>query len=366
MSEDVFPELVPTLRRRTVRWFSILLGTAFLLALTLSLVGAVYQMMSARRDREAFPPPGQLVDVGGYRLHAQVSGEGAPTVILEAGLGSSTVDWSLAAPAIAEETRVFRYDRAGLGWSDSPSSPSTPETMIRDLENLLDAMEIGGPYVLVGHSMGGYLARLFQARHPESVRGMVLVDAAHERLFESLPVESRRRMDRKRRIARALGVASHLGATRIGLRFFGDRFIESDSALGSHEAAARRSFFATSKFMRAAANEFRILGEMARQVDAARGDAWTIPLAVVTPGAHDGFPDWPGQQRDLAALSTDSVYVLAEGSGHYVQIDRPDLVVEAVLNIVEKIREADANRASAPRVLRVNRIWGEARGQGAP
>ncbi|MDP7640388.1 MAG: alpha/beta hydrolase, partial [Candidatus Hydrogenedentes bacterium] len=264
-----------------------------------------------------------------------------------------------------------QYDRAGLGWSDPAPSPSTPDSMIRDLKTLLDALQIDGPYVFVGHSMGGYLARLFQAWHPEIVQGMVLVDAAHERLTESLPAESRRRMDRKRLMARALAAVSHVGATRIGLHFFGDRFLAPNSALAVRELAVQRSSYTTPKFMSAAANEFRVIDELARQAGATRGEAWTIPIAVVTPGVHPDLPKWPEYQRDLATLSTDSEYLLAEGSGHNVHLDQPGRVIEATINIVKKIREIDAfseaNRvvppteaSKAPSVIRVKRIWGKA------
>ncbi len=377
MSEDIFPELVPTLRRRTVRWFSILAGIALLAALTIGMVGAVYQLMSVRRDRNAYPPPGRLVDVGGYRLHAQVSGEGTPTVILEAGLASTSVDWSRVADALAEETRVFRYDRAGLGWSDAATTPTTPDTMIRDIDAVLDALGIEGPYVFVGHSMGGHLARLFQARHPEQVHGMVLVDAAHEHLSEALPLESQQRRNRMKHMARVLGVVSHLGMARVGLRIFGERLDLPISSLDARDQAVQKSFYATPKFMIATANELDILNEMGRQVDATRGEAWAFPLAIVTPGLRETVPDWSEYQRDLATLSTDSAYLVAEESGHYVQLDRPDLVVEAVTNIVKKIREANAfsnaNRA-APQVdssnrppgIRVKRIWGIAQKQDTP
>jgi pimeloyl-ACP methyl ester carboxylesterase len=369
MSEDIFPELVPTLRRRTVRWFSILAGIALLAALTIGMVGAVYQLMSVCHDRNAYPPPGRLVDVGGYRLHAQVSGEGTPTVILEAGLASTSVDWSLVADALAEETRVFRYDRAGLGWSDAARTPTTPDTMIRDVDAVLDALGIEGPYVFVGHSMGGHLARLFQARHPEQVHGMVLVDAAHEHLSEALPLDSQRRRNRMKHMARVLGVASHLGLARVGLRIFGERLDLPISALDARDQNIQKSFYATPKFMIATANELDILNEMGRQVGATRGEVWAFPLAVVTPGLRETVPEWSEYQSDLATLSTDSAYLVAEGSGHYVQLDRPDLVVKAVTNIVRKIREANAfsnaNRAAPqvdssnrPRTIRVKRIWG--------
>jgi pimeloyl-ACP methyl ester carboxylesterase len=329
MSEDIFPELVPTLRRQTVRWFSILAGIALLAASTIGMVGAVYQLMSVRRDRNAYPPPGRLVDVGGYRLHAQVSGKGTPTVILEAGLASTSVDWS----------------------------------------RVLDALGIEGPYVFVGHSMGGHLARLFQAHHPEQVHGMVLVDAAHEHLSEALPLDSQRRRNRMKHMARALGVASHLGMARVGLRIFGERLDLPIFALDARDQEVQKSFYATPKFMIATANELDILNEMGRQVDATRGEAWTFPLAVVTPDLRETVPDWSEYQRDLATLSTDSAYLVAEGSGHYVQLDRPDLVVKAVTNIVKKIREANAfsnaNRAAPqvdssnrPRAIHVKQIWG--------
>jgi pimeloyl-ACP methyl ester carboxylesterase len=376
MSEDIFPELVPTLRKRTVRWFSILAGIALLAALTIGMVGAVYQLMSVRRDRDAYPPPGRLVDVGGYRLHAQVSGEGTPTVILEAGLASNSVDWSLVAGALAQETRVFRYDRAGLGWSDAATTPTTPDTMIRDVDAVLDALGIEGPYVFVGHSMGGHLARLFQARHPEQVHGMVLVDAAHEHLSEALPLESQRRRNRMKHTARVLGVASHLGVARVGLRIFGERLDLPISSLDARNQDLQKSFYATPKFMIAAAKELDILDEMGRQVGATRGDVWAFPLAVVTPGQRETVPDWSEHQRDLATLSSDSAYLVAEGSGHYVQLDQPDLVVEAVTKIVKKIREANAfsnanrpapqvNSSNRPRPIRVKRIWGVAPGHDA-
>jgi pimeloyl-ACP methyl ester carboxylesterase len=140
-------------------------------------------------------PPGQLVDLGGRKLHIHCTGSGPPTVILEAGASSFSIDWSLVQPDIARTSRVCSYDRARLGWSD-PGPAETAVNFVQDLHRLLAAANEKGPYVLVGASMGGIYVRLFQMQHPEEVVGMVLVDPTHEFRYTQL---MRERLFRLRR-----------------------------------------------------------------------------------------------------------------------------------------------------------------------
>src|SRR5215207_2765747 len=166
--------------RRIVRGIGRGLATLFMLIAILALAGISYEAIAARGDARRYPPPGQLVDVGGYRLHIQCVGTGSRTVVLDAGLGGSSLDWNLVQPALGRTTRVCAYDRAGMGWSDPGPQPRTPRQIADELHTLLTNAGIAGPYVLVGHSLGGKNVRLFALAYPEQVAGMVLVDARSE------------------------------------------------------------------------------------------------------------------------------------------------------------------------------------------
>ena len=126
------------------------------------------------------PPPGQLIDLGGWRLHLNCLGKASasqPTAILEAGAGDFSVDWSLVQPGVARFARVCSYDRAGSGWSDLGPRPRTMHQLVWELHTLLDNAGVKPPFVLVGHSYGGWLVRLYGFTYPAEVAGMVLVEA---------------------------------------------------------------------------------------------------------------------------------------------------------------------------------------------
>jgi pimeloyl-ACP methyl ester carboxylesterase len=153
------------------------LGVGSVLLLLLILLSAyVFQAYTTARSERLYPPPGQLVDIGGYRLHFQSSGSGFPVVVLESGLGGGGMDWSLIQPEVAKFTRVISYDRAGLWWSDGSPEDPTSRNIAGELHALLEKAEIPGPYVLVDASFGGYNVRLFAHEYPAKVAGLVLVD----------------------------------------------------------------------------------------------------------------------------------------------------------------------------------------------
>jgi alpha/beta hydrolase fold len=161
------------LRSRTRRW----LLYPVLAALTLASVGAGYETVGESVDATAYPMPGQLIDVGGRRLHLSCTGSGSPTVILEPGLGEASSAMAWIAPAVARDSRVCVYDRAGRGWSDAADGPLDSAQTAADLHTLLDRAHIPGPYVLAGHSFGGLYILTFAATYPDEVAGMVLLDS---------------------------------------------------------------------------------------------------------------------------------------------------------------------------------------------
>ena len=162
--------------RWTVRIF-VVLGALLIVA---ALSGATYQWLATRRDLAATPPPGHLVDIGGYRLHLWCTGDGAPAVILDTGLGGSSAGWGFVQPDVARFTRVCSYDRAGMGYSDPGPSPRTARRIANELAELLGRSGIAGPVVLVGASIAGFDVRVFASDYPDRAAGLVLVDASHE------------------------------------------------------------------------------------------------------------------------------------------------------------------------------------------
>src|SRR5438309_5962518 len=160
-----------TIRQRLLR----LLGIVSLSLVGLLLLGLSYQAIASAVDTSHYPAPGKLVDIGGYRLHINCTGTGSPTVILDAGLGGTSLDWSKVQPAVAGFTRVCSYDRAGYGWSDTGPGPRTSQQIVKELHLLLVHAQISGPYLLVGHSLGGLNMRLYAYRYPGEVAGMDLL-----------------------------------------------------------------------------------------------------------------------------------------------------------------------------------------------
>ena len=162
-----------TIRRRLLRF----LGIFSLSLVGLLLLGLLSQALASAVDASHYLAPGKLVDIGGYRLHINCTGTGSPTVILDAGLGGTSLDWSKVQPAVAHFTRVCSYDRAGYGWSDTGPGPRTSQQIVKELHLLLVHAQVSGPYILVGHSLGGLNMRQYAYRYPGEVAEMVLLNA---------------------------------------------------------------------------------------------------------------------------------------------------------------------------------------------
>ena len=309
--------------------FVVVLG-AFLVVAALS--GATYQWLATRGELAATPPPGHLIDIGGYRLHLWCTGDGAPTVILDTGLGGSTPGWGFVQPEVARFTRVCSYDRAGMGYSDPGPSPRTARRIASELAELLTRSGIAGPVVLVGASIAGFDVRVFVSDHPERAAGLVLVDASHEDDVHEVP-----------RMARFVPLLSTIGV----LRLFGPSFGQNIESL----APSVRQFAQATRFRaagyQAAADEIIHIRESAEEVRSSRRKL-TIPVLVVT-GGRGADENWRQLQRDLASLSERGCLIVAEQSGHVVPIDQPDVIVDAIRIVVETARGHDVPLCATPR-----------------
>ena len=303
------------------RWtIRVLVGLCGLIAVA-ALSGATYQWLATRKDMAAAPPPGRLVDIGGYRLHLWCTGSGAPAVILDTGLGGSSADWGFVQPDVARFTRVCSYDRAGMGYSDPGPSPRTARRIASELAELLTRGGVTGPVVLVGASIAGLDVRVFASDHPDRAAGLVLVDASHEDQGHEVP-----------QIARFVPLLSTTGV----LRLFGVSLGQSIESL----APSVRQFAQATSFRaagyQAAADEIIHVRESAEEVRSSRRKL-TIPVLVVT-GGRGADENWRQLQRDQAALSERGCLIVAEQSGHVVAVDQPGIVVDAIRTVVETAR----------------------------
>jgi pimeloyl-ACP methyl ester carboxylesterase len=297
-----------------------LLGLAGLIVVA-ALTGATYQWLATRRDLARHPPPGRLVDVGGHRLHIWCAGSGAPAVILESGLGGTSFGWGSVQPEIAQFTRVCSYDRAGLGYSDPGPNPRTTRRMANELSVLLDRAGMGEPVVLVGASTGGLIVRLFASERADRAAGLVLVDASHEAQEMEMPG-----------IAPFVPLLSSIGAFRLLGVSFG---LPADVLEPSVRDFARATAFRASAYQ-ATANEGVSLPESAAEVRASRRTL-TIPVVVVTAG-RDADPAWRDLQRDQVGLSQQACQIIAEQSSHAIALDEPEVVVDAIRALVDRVR----------------------------
>jgi pimeloyl-ACP methyl ester carboxylesterase len=301
----------------------------------LAVAGAGYEAIAARGDAQRYPAPGQLVDVGGYRLHIQCVGTGSPTVVLDAGLGGASLDWSLVQPALGAITRVCAYDRAGMGWSDPGPAPRTPGQLARELHTLLTNAGIPGPYVLVGHSLAGKNVRMFTLQHPDEVAGLVLVDTRSEYVDAHI---STAEADNFPQELQAQG-AQYTVARRLGIaRLFGANLIGIPSSLPDTTRTAMALLTSQPQAIAATTAEGteRATDDGALEAAPLLGDRPLMVLAAEDSMTH--LPFWPEAQQRMAALSTAGRLIIAQGSRHAIHWDQPALVIDAVQQMVAQVR----------------------------
>jgi pimeloyl-ACP methyl ester carboxylesterase len=330
------PPKVPTpSRKRTLlRWLRYLLTGLLTLLFALICAGAIYEAIASHRDLRQFHPPGRLVDIGGYRLHLYCLGEGSPTVLLEAGGGNPWLSWYKVQPQVASFTRVCSYDRAGLGWSDPSPKPRTAKVISQELHTLLRNAGIDGPFVLVGHSLGGMDVRMFANLYPSEVAAMVLVDSSHPDQDDRFPPEARKLAAASYYIIRVMQFTRPIGLPRL---------------LASRAAPPeiRPQFcavFCRPQFLEAVRAESAAQAESSAQVRTL-GSLGNLPLVVLS---HDPdkvkFPgnltepvnrEWGKMQEELAHLSSNGSRLVVKGSGHDIPIDNPEAVVNAIRKVAE-------------------------------
>ena len=265
-------------------------------AYALSALGGGYQTAAESLDRHTHKAPGQLVDVGGHRLHLLCVGSGAPTVILESGLGEAAAYWGWISNALAQETRVCAYDRAGRGWSDAVATPQDGVAVATDLHILLDRAHVTGPFVLVGHSSGAEYVRIFAGRYPEQVAGMVLLDGQPPEAFEGLPIFPVF-YNGFRRVSALLPSLARIGVGRV---LYHDGF----DGLPANVRDMQRFTYSSTRAARSLRDEFSELPTSLAQARSFQnlGDR---PLVVVT-AERDAMAGWLPLQDRMATLSTNS------------------------------------------------------------
>ena len=294
-------------------------------------------------DDTAYLRAQQRVDIGGRRLNLVCIGQGTPTVIFDSGLGDWSFSWSLVQPQIGKLTRTCSYDRAGLGFSDPAVRPSTSANMVDDLHRLLRAAAIAPPYMLVGHSLGGLNMQLFAARHASEVAGMVLVDASHEETIARIDAATHGAQTRHWRLQAAHDAACAARVTaEMGTADFRGACIEPDDARFSKALNQTRVAVARHPaFQQAQLSEARhyLDGVSFAQVRAAHRQLDALPLVVLTSGRTiaEAGPEWLTLQKELAGLSRSGTQRTVAGAGHYLQLDAPEAVIDAIGNLLKML-----------------------------
>jgi pimeloyl-ACP methyl ester carboxylesterase len=357
ISFDILSRPRLKLRRRV----GIILGIICAVVLVAAAAGSIYEQIGQRTDRERLPQIGRSIDIGGRTLNIFCSGEGSPAVILHSGAGEPGFAWSHLQPEIAKVTKACWFDRAGYGWSDPGPFPRTSDAMARELHELLRRADIPAPYVLVGHSLGGLNARVFNGLYPRDVAGAVLVDAAHED-------EPRRAPDfmlgrtAPRLLWRPIWIAAQTARLTGVIRLMAPQIDLPDD----------RSQRTREQIVTALRQQPKTIATLAdattpdsyAQAEAAGGFG-DRPLVVLTRG-NSVLPSNPNEmdrqradyeqawmheiQPKLARLSTRGRQVIVARSGHGIPDEAPEEVVAAIRNVLASVRgEARRSLGAAPR-----------------
>jgi pimeloyl-ACP methyl ester carboxylesterase len=314
---------------------------------------ALLQAVCVWLDKRKYPPPGRIVSIeSATNLHAMKMGKGSPAVILEAGIATSSLNWSLLQPQLAEFAATYSYDRAGLGWSDSDDRRISVSMLVEELHGLLLKLELPAPYILVGHSFGGYIVRCYARQFPREVAGVVMVDPLTPEEWVA-PTASQKRLLRKAaRIARVMGAIAALGVVRFvfwllhrGSKATSGRVVSLFGA-GAASVAQRveteinklpqdviqivRMQWSRTKPFWTLAKYLDVLPACAKEVS---GSAIPPDVPVTVISGSQQSAERLSEHAAIAKNSLHGKHILAGRSGHWIQFDEPELVVKAIREI---------------------------------
>jgi pimeloyl-ACP methyl ester carboxylesterase len=298
-----------------------------------------------------------MIDIGGCRLHIIESGGDGPPVIFESGISATCLSWTRVRSEVASFARACAYDRAGLGWSDPANSPRTTSNIVEELHALLDAAQLPAPYILVGHSFGGMLVRAYAATYPEQVAGLVLVDPLWPGEWLHISPAHARMLGLGVKLARRGALLARVGVVRasLGLLMAGGRLVPKIVAKlssGRGESVISRLVGEVSKMppetwpmVRAhwcQATSFLGLSAYLESLPASAAEADALPetghLPVIVLSAARSTPEQLRERDALTRRSPHGKHIVAAKSGHWIQLDEPELVVQAIREMAELIR----------------------------
>ena len=329
------PKIISFLKRSLIR-LSILI---FALAIT----GMICQTAATEADQRKYPPPGVLVNVDGYKMHIYCTGEGSPTIILDHVGGGSSVDWALIQPKLAEQTRVCAYDRAGFGWSDSSPAPRTMEQQVHELHELLQGANEQAPYILVGHSYGARVGRVYAAKYPDEVAGMVLMDAGILSDDPRYPAEMQSNAEAENNMLRAARWLSPFGLVRLTKPLMELPTFD----LPEEARLASASFSVSTRFFQSLIAQGDSMPTVLREEHevTSLGD---MPLLVLTATEPDDAVRkvWSQANIEMAELSTNGSYRVVEGATHISLAYREgdaQVCADGILEVLDKVRHVAAS-----------------------
>jgi pimeloyl-ACP methyl ester carboxylesterase len=303
-----------TARRNIRRIGKALLGLIVAL-LALAVAGAIYQAIATELAERAYPPPGEMVDVGGYRLHINCVGQGSPTVVLDAGSGGFSAQWVRVQREVSGTTRVCAYDRAGMGWSEMGPDPRDAKQITGELHTLLGKAGIEGPYVLVGHSFGGMYMQTYAARYPDEVAGVALVDSSTDPDQFSQRPQARDSYEPQKQTFAVVPQLVRLGVSlpaRLGVVRLLSKLDPASPELPQQQREQIDALTPSTRQWSTSALEFLAPTQTLRL--GSPGSLGNKPLAVVTAGESE--PSWLKLQDELATLSSNSIHRVVKGATH--------------------------------------------------
>ena len=319
----------------------IIRGIGYLLSglIFIAIAGAIYQAVATARDKRKYPPPGQLIDIGGCSVHLHCLGAGKPVVVMESGSGNFSLDWSLLQPEIAKVTRVCTYDRAGHGWSEARVTLRTVPQIVEELHTLLRVSGIEGPYILVGHSLGGLYMHYFARLYPTKTAGLVLIDSAFPDIYRHWPSAFLEQTEFR---LKKTWLAASLGLLRLGLF----SLPPAPEKLPPDLQRIISILWLSPSFWRTALEQNKQLNWQVPELFSQLGPFPEIPLVVLTPAHNTWLADispefpalWLEGQEELSRLSPRGKLIIVEQSGHNIHHDQPELVAEVICQMVKLVQ----------------------------